>query len=481
MPIHAALRSTVVAATLLFAADLSAQTLFGAASAGAGGISPRIWFTGSASPGTSYCSFDLERAVGAAPAFLLVGFTRSGIAAGGIVVHVQPVATLFVGFAAGIPGVPGAGALSQGLGIPNSAAFLGLPLEAQWVVADAGVPNGLAATGGLELVVGQPPLVLAAGKDGLSPHVYAIDPATGGVVDWSGSLGVGDPRDVLFSEAGNLCLVASGASHQFVVGDAANGGANLASVTTVGGLQPNAIAVTPDGGRAYGITSAGNTSRIVEIDLVRTSPNFGTQVAAVTGLPLLNQFEGVAISGDGRVLCACNLGLGQASALVFVDIDPSSPTYNTATHTIYLPTMATDVQLDETGELAYVLQAPLIGPGGLLVVSRTLGFPLTAVSNVGVFPTDLAISPRRDCVLAACPNSSNVVRIDIDSGSPTFLAVTSLALADAPFSVAFAPDGRTAWCNANTGTNVTEFATGTMTMMRILPVGAGGNAAICVR
>ncbi|MBM4063927.1 MAG: hypothetical protein FJ265_22945 [Planctomycetes bacterium] len=242
------------------------------------------------------------------------------------------------------------------------------------------------------------------------------------------------------------------------------------------------MAITPDGRRAYGITGgAPGSSRVIEIDLDRSSATFGTQIGAVSGMPVVGQLEGVGISRDGRVLAACNLGLGQTTLVAFADVDPTSPTFNTVTRVVQVPDMPTDVRLAPDGSKAYVVMAQLGPLGTLLVLDVTTGLPVSLLTTLGNFPVDVEISPRGDFVMVACPNSQEVVRVDVDPSSPTYLARTSTPVALQPFAVAIAPDGRTAWCNEMNGSAVHEIDTATMTVLRSFTVGVGGSAAICVR
>jgi len=474
------LRPAILAATTLsLGSALCAQTLFGAGTAGTGGIAPRAWFAGSPSPGTPHCAFEVDRAVGSAPAFLLVGLARTSQQVVGITVFVQPLASVFVGLATGATGAPGAGSASLPLSIPGSPSFLGLPLQAQWVVIDAGGPAGFAASEGLELRIVPPPLVLVAGTAGTLDRVYALDPATGAAPDWNATIGANNPACVEFTPDGTLCVVAAELSRRFLVADANNGGALLASVAVLGSAIPNAVAITPDGRRAYGISGGvQGWGRVIEIDLDRSSPTFGTQIGTATGLPAASQLEGVGISRNGRVLATCNLGLGETPLVAFVDIDRTSPTYNTVTQ---LPYMATDVRLSPDGSLAYLALAQLGAPGMLLVLDVATGLPVSLLTTLGDFPVDIEISPRGDFVLVACPNSQELVRVDVDPASPTYLARTSASVPLQPFAVTIAADGRTAWCNEMLGSAAHEIDTATMTVLRSFTIGAGGSAAICVR
>ncbi|MBI4881525.1 MAG: hypothetical protein HY812_17955 [Planctomycetes bacterium] len=204
--------------------------------------------------------------------------------------------------------------------------LLGFSAYFQWVVADPGV-LGYAASEGLEVVITPAPLVLAVGAAGYTSSVFAIDPLTGAISNWSMLAG---NVDVAFTPDGSLAVVSAMSSRTFLVIDAVTGAA-LGSVSVFG--VPNNAAITPDGTRCYGLVgpdAANNFQEIIEIDLDPASPTFAQKLANVTGFPTtLKQWEGSGISGDGRILTAANLGLGNPAAVVVVDIDPQSATRNT--------------------------------------------------------------------------------------------------------------------------------------------------------
>lgn len=481
MPFH---RSLPFAAALLVSGAIVAQTNYGQATAGAGGVRPRAWFAGSPSPGTPALTFELDRAVGGGPTLLLLGVARAQVPVLGITLLVQPLVSLFVGLASGTSGAPGAGTANVPLAVPNDPTLLGILIDSQWVVFDQGAVAGLAASEGFELRIVPPPLVLASGSTGGADPIIALDPTTGSFTNWSSTIGADNPSGVEFTPDGTLCVVSAELSHRYFIADVTNGCTLLASVLVPANALPNAIAITPDSRRAYGIMGGPQGSgagQIIEIDLDRNSPTFGTQIGIVTGVPIASQLEGVGIAADGRSLCACNLGLGQAPFAVFVDIDPASPTFNTVTLTVPLTNLPTDVRMSRDGALAYVCVAAL-GPGGWLqIIDASTGLFVASVPNIGTFPTDLEISPRGDFVLIACPNSNEIVKIDVDPASPTYLQRTAALMPVAPFAVAIAPDGRTAWCGEQFGTNVHRIDTATMTLQQTFPVGAVVSDAICVR
>ncbi|MCA8950128.1 MAG: beta-propeller fold lactonase family protein [Planctomycetes bacterium] len=468
---------------LALTALASAQTNYGTGTAGTGGITPRAWFRGSASPGSSF-AVELDRALGGSPAFVVIGLAPTSVVAAGVEVLVQPVFSVFVGLTGGGAGVAGAGTAGFAIHVPNSSSFVGLPIHSQWLAVDPGGPQGISASDGLELHIEPPPLVLAAGTAGSLDRVYALDPTTGIAADWNGAIGADNPVAVEFTPNGEICIVGAALSHDFVIADALNNGTVLGSVG-VGSALPNDVAITPDGRRAYGVTGGpqgSNLGLIIEIDVDPSSPTFGTQIGNVTGIPTgISQLEGVGISADGRTLAAVNLGLGQAALIVLVDVDPSSATFNTVLRSAPLTGFTADVRLNRDGSLAYVSSAGLGGPSSMLVVDTASGLVVATIPAIGDFPTDVEMSPRGDYVLVGCPNSDEAVRIDVDPASPGYLSFQSVVLPGQPFAIAIAPDGYTAWCSDQGGSDLYEIDTTAMTVLRTVPIGTGGADALAVR
>lgn len=466
------------------AAGLGAQTLYGAGTAGSGGVAPRIWYTGPVTAG-ALASIDLERAVGGMPAFLLLGWSRVDLPVFGMQLLVQPQLGLFGGFASGVAGAPAQGRLSLPLPLPNQPALIGGVFDFQWAVLDPGTVGGFAATTGLELRVAPPPLVLACGTQGMAvDSVFALDPATGAVSHWNTQLYANNPVDVQFTPDGNLCVVASELTHEFIIGDARNGGARLASITVPSSCTPNSAAITPDGRRAYGVTfgvAGSNAGRIVEFDVDPASPRFGQILAWVSGMPLINQLEGVGISGNGRVLTACNLGLGDTPMILIVDVDPQSPTFNTVRASFPAPAIVTDIRATHDATLAFACLAPITGPGSLAIIDVPAGAIAAIIPNIGMFPTDLEIDLRDQFVLVGCPNSNEVVRIGLDPADPAYMQPVAIPAPLAPFAIAIAPDGRTAWCTEQNGTMVHELDLATMAVVRSFTLGPSAYAGITVR
>lgn len=129
---------------------------YGAATAGAAGIEPRLDFDGGAAKvGNTTFALVADRLVGGAQSAFLLAFAAGNTPFSGIDVlvdlSVPPIALSVT--ANGAAGVPGAGRANLPLGIPASASLAGVTLFSQTVVFDPQGPQGLAATRGMRFTI----------------------------------------------------------------------------------------------------------------------------------------------------------------------------------------------------------------------------------------------------------------------------------------------------------------------------------------
>ena len=134
---------------------------------------------------------------------------------------------------------------------------------------------------------------------------------------------------------------------------------NTVTATIPVGDFPVAVAVSPNGTHAY-VTNAG-ASTVSVIDINPSSPTYNTVTDTV---PVGPAPLGVAVSPDGTRLYVVNTGVttGDAGTVSVIDINPSSPTYNSVTETVpvgRLPSNAypLDVAVSPDGASVYVTNA----------------------------------------------------------------------------------------------------------------------------
>ncbi len=467
-------RILLTAITLSLSLSASAQTLYGTGTTGSGGRTPHIWLESSAWPGNSTLKLTLEDAAPSAPTSLVLGLQRTSTPIIGIQLNLVP----FVAMSLGL--TDAAGAAQAPMPVPNDPTLAGLQLDFQWIIIDGGSSAGLSASRGLEEIVGEPPLVVSAGSVGRLDSVTGTDPRSGQVQNWS--TGANNPVDIQFTPNGRLAVITATLSKSFIIVDASNNGKPLASVSV--GASPNSCAITPDGKRAYGLLGGTQTSQTGEIIIFDVDPNsatFGQKLGSVAGIPRSTvQLEGVGISRDGKILTACNLGLGQASAAFIVDIDPTSPTYNQVRHNMPIGNMLTDIEPSTDGSLAFALSASFAGQANVFVIDCVLGTVVNVISGVGMFPTDLDVGPRGKAAWIGATNSNEIVRIAIDPLDPNFGAITR-GSTPKPFSIALSPDSSRVYATEQGGTKVYELDSSSLLPLRDWTVGTANGAAIAVR
>ncbi len=201
-------------------------------------------------------------------------------------------------------------------------------------------------------------------------------------------------------------------------------------VATVGvGDSPVAVAITPDGTRAYVANSQSSSVSVID-----TSSN--TVVATVR---VGNSPAGVAITPDGTRAYVANSNASSVSV-----IETSS---NTVVATISVPNNPNGVAITPDGTRAYVTIAgsSVIGNGSIAVID-TSSNTVVATAIVGLVPAGMAITP--DGTRAYVTNSGGNAVSVIDTSSTT--VVTKVVGLNQPAGVAITPDGTRAYVT-NTG------------------------------
>lgn len=128
-------------------------TLYGSASAGAGGLSPEWEVSGGPMIGDPGYSLKVKNALGGAPALILVGATQANVpATWGTLLVGTPMIQLPVPLG-GTAGQAGAGTVTLTFGVPNDATLVGLSAHLQTLVADPFSSGGISHTPGLKLTL----------------------------------------------------------------------------------------------------------------------------------------------------------------------------------------------------------------------------------------------------------------------------------------------------------------------------------------
>jgi YVTN family beta-propeller protein len=244
---------------------------------------------------------------------------------------------------------------------------------------------------------------------------------------------------------------------------------------------PNAIAVTPDGTRAYVASSPMNVCRdngtVSVIDTARK-----TVVATITVGPSTvgpyggaDYTTGVAMAPDGQhafvTAAGCNL-----------DVAPTVGWLDTATNTAVTtvprdaagvpPNGPVGVAITPDGRHAYVA---IVGIASMVTVVDTAGrmvafipFPPTLGSN----PFGVAITPDGKHAYVALSYVGTVLVIDTASN----MVVATVPVGNSPFGVAITPDGKHAYVANGNGVSVIDTATNVV--VATVPVGPARAIAI---
>jgi hypothetical protein len=123
---------------------------YGTGGVGSGGFVPTLTTVGDPRIGGAPFGLDGADMLGGAGGLLIVGFTRVQIPFKGLdlLVDLAPPAFLVPVIASGPAGVPGAGSFSVSDSIPDDPTLVGLEVDTQVLVFDAGAPKKLASSAG---------------------------------------------------------------------------------------------------------------------------------------------------------------------------------------------------------------------------------------------------------------------------------------------------------------------------------------------
>ncbi len=455
---------------------------FGRGTPGKGGFTPVIWAEGHPAPGNRSFKLLLDRGLGGGAAFLLMSNRSASLKILGMELLVDPLASAFFvpwnGILSGSQGQGGAGSARAPLPLPADPNLVGLEVFFQFLGGDGTAPGGLSASDGLRVTLQRGPLVVGAGYKTL----VAYHPATKVLTTMGGILG---PVDAQFDRKGELLFLAD--RKVMRIFDAGSVPFRLVKTVSVPGGLANHVVVHPGGKRAYVSVASRTTPAIYIVDVDRGSASFGTVIGKIKGLPPGNlAFEGGSVSADGRVLCVCDLGLGGKRWLHVIDVDPASSTRDRVKRSVLIPGIpgyAADVDVGPHGVVAYLCFSSLSKTSWYAKVLLPTGQVLNKVQlgANALFPTDIDLDPRGRFLIVSCPNSSNLVKIDLTPGTGYFRPLVFQAAPGGakPFSVALTPDGRTAWAmTMNMGLYAWDVATGKV--IQSVPMRKAG-AAVAVR
>ncbi|MBI5603818.1 MAG: beta-propeller fold lactonase family protein, partial [Deltaproteobacteria bacterium] len=213
------------------------------------------------------------------------------------------------------------------------------------------------------------------------------------------------------------------------------------------GDQPEGIAVTPEGSRAYVANYGSGTVSVI---------NMLTNPPAVTTILVGGHPHGLAISPNGAQAYVTDRFVGIVSV-----IDTTS---NTVVGTVSVGVGPYQVAFTPDGSRAYVTNLSSNTVSVIDTATRTV----TTTVPVGAGPTGVAVTPDGSRVYVA-NNQSGTLSI-ISTASNTVIGTVTVGVLGDPYMVAITPDGRHVYvANYNSG-NVAVVAT-EMNAVTTIPVG----------
>ncbi|MBK8096880.1 MAG: hypothetical protein IPK26_07225 [Planctomycetes bacterium] len=312
------LAAFVFSTTLLFA-----QQPYGDPTPGSGGFAPRL-ATAGAWLGNANHGYDILCANGNTLGFLAFATARQQLNVAGFTLLLDPATPLgSVVFTTGGTG-PGQGTarVPLPLNLPPNPSFVGWPFFAQAIVVDAGAPAGLAASQGVRVELGLPPLLFVGCSIANNDPFQLIDPLTNLVVDSGSPTEVDNTTAAVFADGGTRLFVASSIRGTIGMADVRTLPATWTTVFTGGG-SCYGLATDPSRGWLWTLTNPGTGTRELTAIDIRQGPTFG-QIAANTVGVATGNYERWALSPSGRRAAMLTL---LPSTLTVIDTAAGSPTF----------------------------------------------------------------------------------------------------------------------------------------------------------
>ena len=224
--------------------------------------------------------------------------------------------------------------------------------------------------------------------------------------------------------------------------------------------NPDAVAISPDGSRAYVASELYN--RINVVDTTTTPP------AVVASVAVGSEPRAMALSPNGQYLYVANQGSNSVSALNTATTPPS------LVGTIQVGTSPEGLSLSPDGSRLYVADN---GSDNLTVINTNAGSPYVAATiAAGGAPAGVAVSPDGQRLFVTYPALGTVAEFDAASSPPYRVATTTVG--SDPTALAISRDGSRLYVANNQSNSVSVISTTTSppSVLATLPVGAGPTA-----
>jgi YVTN family beta-propeller protein len=288
-----------------------------------------------------------------------------------------------------------------------------------------------------------------------SPNIVSVINAATNTVVATVQVGI-NPSAVAITPDGTHAYVANAASNTVsVIGTATNMVVATVPVGNMGIKNPQGVAITPDGTHAYVTSTASNT-----VTVIATATN--TVVATV---PVGINPSAVAITPDGTDAYVTDEGSNTVSVIATAN--------NTVVATVPVGVQPVGVAITPDGTHAYVTS---LGSTTVSVIDTATN-SVAAIVAVGGATWAVAITPDGAHAYVTNVNGVNSVVLVIDTATNTVVATVTGAGFN-PVGVAITLDGTLAYVTSGAGNQVSVIDTATNTVLTTLSMNSPVGVAI---
>jgi YVTN family beta-propeller protein len=319
-------------------------------------------------------------------------------------------------------------------------------------------------------------IIVAHCAQGTGPNTV-----TGCVTNYSMTCGFRSPNAIAITPDGSKAYVCDSGSYAVSVIDVASDTViNCVSATNCSFNYPYAIAITPINitpAKAYVCNQLGNSVSVIDVDTDTV-----TMCVGDTGYPscAINEPSAIAITPDGAKAYVCNLAGGSGNGSVSV-IDVATDMVIACVEDNGYPSCAINqpsaIAITPDGAKAYVCnQAGGAGNGSVSVIDVASNTIIRCVENNYAscsfdVPTAIAITPDGSKAYV-CNTTDNISVIDVATDTVIRCIDGSACGFSHPYAIAITPDGATAYVTNqnNNSVSIIDVATDTV-------IGCVGDAA----
>ena len=256
-----------------------------------------------------------------------------------------------------------------------------------------------------------------------------------------------DPAAVAITPDGTKAYVCNSSAGTISV---INTSTNTVSATVTVGTGPSALAITPDGSKVYVLNNGAGT-----VSVINTSTN--TVVATVT---VGSSPAGLAITPDGSKVYVTNHASNNVSVI--------NTASQTVSATITVGTAPGGIAITPDGSKAYVTNS---GAGTVSVIN-TSSNTVSATVTVGSSPGFVVITPDGTKAYVANAGAASVSVINTSSNTVS----ATVTVGNDPYAMAVTPDGTKVYVVNLTDGTVSVISTATNTVIATITVGTTPSA-----